>query len=382
MKVSDNLIRLSKSCIGEAEKNAVLKVLDEEYLGMGLQVQEFENALSNFFGKPAICVVNGTAALQLAVQACGIKAGDEVLVPSLTYVSSFQAISATGATPVACDVNGFSLTMDLKDAESRMTRRTRAIMPVHYSGGVGDLQEVYEFAKKHSLRVIEDAAHAFGTSYNGSRVGHMGDICCFSFDGIKNITSGEGGCIVTDDETILQGVKDARLLGVEKDTEKRYTGQRSWEFNVSNQGWRYHMSNIMAAIGIEQLKRFDEFAFKRQKYAKLYDQLFEDSLRIKPLNNDYNLIVPHIYVVRIKDLKDRKVLQETLLNEWNIQTGIHYQPNHWLSLYNKPDLKGFPVTDEIFPQMLTLPLHPDLNTLDIEYIAQVLMKIISNDERL
>jgi dTDP-4-amino-4,6-dideoxygalactose transaminase len=213
-------------------------------------------------------VVNGTAALQLALQAAGIWQGDEVLVQSLTYVASFQAISATGARPVACDVDAETLCLDWRDAEKRLTPRTKAVMPVHYAGGVGALDEIYAFAEKYGLRVIEDAAHAFGTEYQGKKVGEFGDIVCFSFDGIKNITSGEGGCIVTNDEEVLRKVRDARLLGVEKDTEKRFSGGRSWEFDVTAQGWRYHMSNIMAAIGLEQLKRFPENASQRQVLAK------------------------------------------------------------------------------------------------------------------
>ena len=221
-------IKLSKSCISKSEKDAVLKVLDNEYLGMGNEVQKFENTLTDFFGRPTVCVSTGTAALHLALQAVGVGIGDEVLVQSITYVSSFQAISATGATPVACDIDSESLCIDWKDAEKRLTRKTKAIMPVHYAGGVGRLNEIYEFANKHGLRVIEDAAHAFGTIYEGKEVGGFGDISCFSFDGIKNITSGEGGCIVTDNEIILQKIRNARLLGVENDTDKRFSGKRSW----------------------------------------------------------------------------------------------------------------------------------------------------------
>ena len=184
------MIRLSKSSIGEAEKQAVVRVLDNEYLGMGTEVKQFEEELTKFFGRPAVCVVNGTAALHLSLQAAGVSQGDEVLVQSLTYVASFQAISATGARPIACDVDVETLCLDWRDAEKRLTTRTKAVMPVHYAGGVGALDEIYAFAGQHGLRVIEDAAHAFGTEYQGKKVGGFGDIACFSFDGIKNITSG------------------------------------------------------------------------------------------------------------------------------------------------------------------------------------------------
>lgn len=373
--IPKNLIRLSKSCLGEAEKQAVMGVLDREFLGMGAEVQEFEQGLSEYFGRPAVCVVNGTAAIQLALQACGIGLGDEVLVQSLTYVASFQAISSTGAVPVACDVDHNTLTLDWKDAEKRLTPKTKAVMPVHYSGGVGSLDEIYAFAKRYGLRVIEDAAHAFGTVYQGKRVGSFGDVACFSFDGIKNITSGEGGCIVTNDQDVLHRVQDARLLGVEKDTDKRYAGQRSWEFDVNSQGWRYHMSNIMAAIGLIQLQRFPQLAITRQRLAQSYNKQLKNHSRILLLPNDYNCVVPHIYVVHIEGLLDRKTLQDNLLKH-GIQTGIHYQPNHWLSFYHNPTLSPLPRTDFVFYQLLSLPMHPDLSENNIQYISDSLLNCI------
>lgn len=366
-----SIIRLSKSSLGLAEKIAVMGVLDREFLGMGKEVQQFEDALSEFFDRNAVCVSTGTASLQLALQGCGIGMNDEVLVQSLTYVASFQAISSVGATPVACEVNPNTLTLDWRDAEKRLTEKTKAIMPVHYAGGVGELDKLYTLAQKYKLRVIEDAAHAFGTIYQGRKIGSNGDIVCFSFDGIKNITSGEGGCLVTDDQVVLQSARDARLLGVEKDTEERYKGNRSWKFDVSNQGWRYHMSNIMAAIGIEQLKRFDEFACIRQERAKLYDVLLKDHPQIVPLNHDYEEVVPHIYVVRLIGSFDRSKLQEELLKN-GIQTGIHYQPNHFLSYYRQQNTFPLPITESVYPHLLTLPLHADISEDDVNYIATVL----------
>jgi dTDP-4-amino-4,6-dideoxygalactose transaminase len=371
------MIRLSKSTLSESDKKAVLEVLNKEFLGMGPKVNEFEKELSIFFGRSAVCVVNGTAALHLACQAAEVGQGDEVLVQSLTYVASFQAISATGARPVPCEVNRDTLTLDCKDAAKKLTSRTKAVMPVHYSGGVGDLDEIYSFAAKHCLRVIEDAAHAFGTEYQGRRVGGFGDITCFSFDGIKNITSGEGGCIVTEDEEILRRMRDARLLGVEKDTDRRFAGQRSWDFDVGCQGWRYHMSDIMAAIGLSQLGRFTDMASKRRQLASLYDDLFEDHPQIRSMQNDYSTVVPHIYVVRIEGMRDRALIRERLL-ERGIQTGLHYQPNHWLSLYQEEDQNGLPVTDAEYKKMLTLPLHLDLQESDVAKVVSALLEELEN----
>ncbi len=371
------LIRVSQSVIGEEEQQAVAGVLSRGFLGMGEEVRQFELALTEFFGRPAVCVVNGTAALQLALQGCGIGAGDEVLVPSLTYVASFQAISALGAKPVSCDVNSKTLTLDWRDAESRLTSRTRAVMPVHYAGGVGDLVGVYAFARKHGLRVIEDAAHAFGSMYQGRRIGSFGDTVCFSFDGIKSITSGEGGCIVTSDAQGLNVVRDARLLGVKNDTTMRYAGRRSWEFDVESQGWRYHMSNIMAALGIEQLSKTQELFASRRALAQQYDLLLADHPTIQRLVTDYNEIVPHIYPIRICGLANRDDLRARLL-EKNIQTGVHYFPNHWLTIYRDEKEKPLPITNSVYPELLTLPLHPRLNEGDVKYVCSILKQELAN----
>ena len=234
-------IRLSKCSVDQAELHAVERVFKNEYFGMGKEVQAFEDELKKYLNTEheVICVNTGTAALHLALLCLDIKAGDEVLVPSITYVASFQAISATGAKAIACDVDSETCFIDLKDAEKRITSKTKAIMPVHYASGSNKIDEVYELAQKYNLRVIEDAAQSFGGFKAGQAIGKQGDIICFSFDGIKNITSGEGGLIVTGDQLLAQRIKDARLLGVEKDTEKRFKGERSWSFDVQYQGFRY-----------------------------------------------------------------------------------------------------------------------------------------------
>ena len=366
------LIRLSKSDISDKEIKNVVGVLKKGFLGMGDEVKEFELKLSNYLGREVVCVVNGTAALQLALQACNIGHGDEVLVPSLTYVASYQAIIATGAKPVSCDVDTEELIIDILDAKNKITNKTKAIMPVFFSGGVGDLEALYLFANNNKLRVIEDAAHAFGSKYKNKLIGSFGDVTCFSFDGIKNITSGEGGCIVTNDKEVAKKLKDSRLLGVEKDTENRYLGKRSWEFDVTEIGWRYHMSNIMASIGISQLERLNNFSKKRQKLAKKYDKIFKNNKYIFPLKRDYENIVPHIYVVKIKGLISKKELRESML-ELNIETGSHYQPNHLLTLFcNSGDC---PNTEEVSKELISLPLHTSLNLKQIEYVAASLIAL-------
>jgi dTDP-4-amino-4,6-dideoxygalactose transaminase len=348
-----------------------MAVLDRGYLGMGAETQAFETELSTFFDAPVSCVANGTAALHLALQAIGLDVGDEVLVQTITYVASFQAVAATGATPVACDVNPTTMAIDLVDAEAQITSRTKAIMLVHYAGGVGDLDAAYALAKKYNLRVIEDAAHAFGTLHNGVRVGRDSDIACFSFDGIKNITAGEGGCVVSHDKVVIDRVNDARLLGVERDTDARFSAQRSWNFDVTAQGWRYHMSDVMAAIGRAQLVRFDELATARQDRAKAYDVAFARQQRLQPLQLDYNMVVPHIYSVRVTGMQinEREKIMASL-TDIGVQVGFHYKPNHLLSYFLKNNARPLPHAEATYPELLSLPLHPDMALSDISVIVE------------
>lgn len=371
-----SIIRLSKSDIGQTEQNAVKCILDKEFLGTGPETQAFEKDLKEYLGSEVdvVCTNTGTAALQLAVQGCGLRAGDEVLVPTLTYLASFQAISATWAKTVPCDVLENSGLIDLNDAKKRLTTNTKAIMPVHYTGYMGDLDAIYDFANSNSLRVIEDASHAFGSTYKGKKIGSFGDIVCFSFDGIKNITSGEGGAVVTRDKQVIQKVQDARLLGVQRDTEKRYQSQRSWEFDVKEQGWRYHMSDIMAAIGRAQLVRFEnELKPKRVELHKYYRRILSEVDGIKLLETDIDEVVPHIMPVRVLHGKRDRVRDN--MATANIETGIHYKPNHLLSYYGGGKTK-LPVSESLYRELLTLPLHPDLSFDDLEYVCEQLLKAL------
>jgi dTDP-4-amino-4,6-dideoxygalactose transaminase len=370
------MIRLSKSVVDLQEVRALRRVLLEDgYLGMGQEVRRFEEELCEFFGgkREVVSVNSGSAALHLAVMAV-VKPGDEVLVPSLTFVASFQAITAVGAKPVACDIDSDTLMLDLQDAAKRLTKRTRAIMPVHYSGGVGDLKSVYAFAKKHKLRVIEDAAHAFGTTYRGKKVGSFGDIACFSFDGIKNITCAEGGVVVTGDKKVAEFAKDARLLGVRRDTEKRFKGQRIWEFEVLHQGYRYHMSNLFAAIGRVQLKKFPRFASLRQFLAKKYQKELTGIPGIELVPRDFDTVIPHIFPIRVKNgVRDK--LKDYLIKK-NVECGVHYYPNHLLSYFGKGKWH-LPVTESIYQELLSIPLHPDITSTQQKYIINEIKKFFN-----
>ena len=372
------LIRLSRSVVGEAEKAAVASVIDDGYLGMGPKVGEFEEAVRSYLGGgegscKVVCVNSGTAALHLALLAAGVGPGDEVLVQSLTYVASLQAIAATGARPVLCEVDPETCALDVVDAEAKVTERTKAVMPVHYAGRVGDIEGVYALAKTRGLRVVEDSAHAFGTSYKGNKVGAAADVACFSFDGIKNITSGEGGAVVTTDDEVARIVKDARLLGVHKETEKRYENSRSWEFDVTGQGYRYHMSNLFAALGLVQLGRLEgEFAPRRRELARRYDAAFGGLDGLAIFDGGYDEVVPHIYPVRVAGGR-RDALRAGLLAD-GIECAVHYMPGHRLTYFGGGSAGGdeFPVTETLYGELLSIPLHPALTDGEQERVIDTI----------
>ena len=220
--------------------------------------------------------------------------------------------------------------------------------------------------------MIEDAAHAFGSVYpNLNRVGSVGDIICFSFDGIKNITSGEGGAIVTQDKSVLAFVKDARLLGIQKDTDARYEGKRSWAFQVNHQGFRYHMSNIFAGIGLVQLERFEsEFKVKRQVLAIAYTKLLSNIDNVECFDINFEHTVPHIFPIKV--LKNRDELKEEFSRN-NVEVGIHYFPNHKLSYFSDSDL-CLPKSEALYDTLLSLPLHPEISHKDQIFICKIIKK--------
>ncbi len=379
-------MRLSRSIVGEAEARAVSRVIVEDgYLGMGSEVHRFEEELAAYLGVPVASLATantGTAALTMAVDAAapgafGRGCRGSVLVPSLTYVASFQAVTAAGCRPVACEVLPETGTIDLADAEKRLTPDCFAVMPVHYASNPWQLDKVYDFAAAHGLRVIEDAAHAFGCRHDGRKIGSFGDLVCFSFDGIKNITSGEGGLVVAHRPEDARTVQDTRLLSVQKDTEARWSGGRSWDPSVSRQGWRFHMSNIMAAIGRVQLTRLDpEFIPARKRLAALYRELLAGEAALRFLEEDpRDDITPHIQPVRVLNGRMPRVRQHLL--DHGIPVGVHYKPNHFLAYFGDEKAAPFPQTEKLFSELMTLPMHPGLSDEDVAEVCRRLREALA-----
>ena len=365
-KVSyQTMIPVSCPSLGNEELSEVKKVLDSHWLGMGKWVFEFEKKIKDFIGAGNVIAVNtGTTAIHLALDAIGLSRGDEVIVPSLTFAGSVQPILNCGARPVFCDIDARTLNMDVADMRRKINRKTKVIMPVHYSGLACDMDAILKTAEKYSLRVIEDAAHAFGSLYKGRKIGSFADVTCFSFDPIKNITCGEGGAIVTSDDNLAQTIYRKRILGIDRDTWSRYSHKREWFYNVVTTGYRYHLSNINAAIGIIQIGKIDRFLAKKRQLIRIYDAALGGVKGIELLMRDYENTAPFNYVIKVTRCRDR--LME-FLKARGIDSGVNYIPNHLQPVF-RPYKTALPVTERVWEQILTLPLYCDMSRRDINRI--------------
>ncbi|MGA2935099.1 MAG: DegT/DnrJ/EryC1/StrS family aminotransferase [Methanomicrobiales archaeon] len=359
-------IPVSRPSVGEEELAAVRKVFASGWLGLGADVLEFEEAISQFLGASnVVCTNTGTTALHLALETLGIGPGDEVLVPSFTFVATVQAISATGARPVFCDIREEDLNLDVEDARRRLTPETRAILPVHYRGIPCDMDELQELAGERDLHIVEDAAHAFGSSYGGRPIGSFGEMACFSFDPIKNITCGEGGAVVFRDNGLLERIQQKRILGIDKDTWSRYRNERSWFYDVVTQGYRYHMSNISAAIGLVQIRKFGAMNRRKIEVARRYDEAFGDMDGVEILGNrDYEGIGLFAYMMRVRSHRNELI---DFLAGRGVGSGVHYIPSHLFSYYRREGLV-LPVTEQIYREIISLPLFPDITDEEVERV--------------
>ena len=363
------MIRVSQPMTGPEELAALERGLEMAYFGHAANVVELEQALGEFLGaaeRPVVCVNSGTAALHLALACLDLGPGDEVLVPSLTFVASLQAITAVGAKPVLCEVREEDLLLDLADAERRRTPRTKAVMPVHYAGNPGDLEGLHAWAKERVLRVVEDAAHAFGSSVGGRKVGALGDLACFSFDSLKNITCGEGGALVCPDAETARRAGLMRGLGMQRPQASLGGPPSRSAYDVVCQGWRFHMSNLNALVGLEQLKKAPAFFARRQAVARRYDQALGGLPGLALLPLDYQRVVPFLYTLRVLDGR-RTALTEHLRFR-DIETAVNYPPNHLHSLYQGLGGAPLPITEKLGGQVLSLPMHCALSDDQVEYV--------------
>jgi dTDP-4-amino-4,6-dideoxygalactose transaminase len=377
--IKHKAIRSARAIFGDEELEGIRDALDYGYCGLAYKGDEFEEGLKKYLGAKYVVATNtGTTALHLSMDALGIKSGDEVIVPSLTFVGSFQAISATGATPVACDIEPETLNLDLEDVKRKITEQTKAIMPVHYSGNPCDMDALLEIKENSGIRIIEDAAHAFGSKYNGKKIGSFGDITCFSFGSLKNLTCGEGGAIVTDDQEISDLLVRKRVLGMDRrrHSAKSFKERGGSFYKVAMQGFRYHLGNINAAIGLAQLKKVDSFIERRREICRKYDASLIDIPSVTPLPNDYSSVAPHIYVVRI--LNDQRDALMNLFHSRNIETGVAFPPNHLHEFYKRSNY-SLPETEKAVKEIMSLPLHCGLCDSDVQLVIQAIRDFFNKE---
>ncbi len=361
--------------VGEDTKQHVNDALDVGWLGMGATTKELEERISDFLelqDRYVVTTNTGTSALHIALLVAGIGPGDEVITPSFNYVADHQAIRMTGASVVMCDICEDNLGIDCKKAEMLINEKTKAIIPLHFAGIPCDQKGVFELAKKYNLRVIEDAMHAFGTTIDNKKIGSYGDITCFSFDPVKIITSIDGGCVIVNTKEDVEKLHRLRLLGVDKDTTERYKNKRAWDYDVLSEGYRYHLTNIMASIGISQIKKIDEFIKSRQKVCQEYNKYFENISELKVPQTDFSNISPFIYSLRVLNGKREKLIKH--LQDRDIEVGIHFIPVHRHKYFQNCKTNKMDITEKVVKEVLTLPLHSNMKK---EFVERIIQGIIS-----
>ena len=350
-------IKLFDPAIDEREVKKAVKTLTSGFWASGAgggQVQEFEKNFKKFINsKSCVSVNSGTAALHLAATLCDIK-GKEVILPSLSFVSTAHAIMYNGGIPVFVDVNPHTLCIDPEEIKKKISKKTRCIIPVHFGGMPADIKKIQKLSNSN-IMIIEDAAHACGSEFNGKKIGSHGDFVCFSFHPVKNLAMPTGGLISINSHNykkITEDLKSKRWCGI---SNRKYA-----DYDVDKIGWNFYMNELSAAIGLVQLQKIKKMNNKRKSIAKIYDKELNASKKI-PFTST---CAYHLYWIRVRD---RKIFRKKLL-EKGIETGTHYKPIHQMSLYKKS--VKLPLTEKIAKEIVTIPIHPNLTESQIDYIVK------------
>jgi dTDP-4-amino-4,6-dideoxygalactose transaminase len=369
--------------IGEAEVESVLETLRSGWLTTGPKVRRFEADFAQYVGcQHAVAVNSATAALHLALEAIGIQEWDEVLVPTMTFAATAEVVLYRKATPRLVDCRQDTLNLEPDQIEQAITPKTRAIIPVHIAGQACDMDRILEIAKDYDLKVIEDAAHALPARFQGQMIGTIGDITCFSFYATKTITTGEGGMAVTENPEWAERMRLMGLHGISQDAWKRYTAEGSWYYEILYPGYKYNLTDIAAAIGIEQLKKCDRFWGSRQRCAMLYNEGFRD---VPGIITPY--VAPdvqhawHLYVIQL-DLEQLRIGRNefiALLKQQNIGTSVHFIPLHLHPYYRdtfgyRP--QDFPNASSAFERIVSLPIYPRMTEDDVQRVIEAVRTIV------
>ena len=374
-------LRLFEPDIGSEECQAVLQVLESGMLSMGAMVETFEDAFANFLGvRHAIAVSSATAALHLAHHVMGIGVEDEVIVPSLTFVATASSVVYTGATPIFADIIGEQdLNIDPDDVAHRITSRTRGIVVVHYAGYPVDMDRIMHLADQHGLYVVEDASHAPGSDYHGKPLGTIGHVGCFSFYTNKNMTTAEGGMVVTNDDNLAQRMRRMRSHGMTTVTWDRIRGH-AYSYDVTDLGFNYRIDEMRAALGIVQLNRLPANNKRRRILMENYlTGLSQNGKIVVPFGLGVEDVSCHICPVLLTDGMMRESVMADLRNR-GVQTSIHYPPVHLFSLYRERygcRSGMLPITEDVTQRELTLPLYPSMCEADVEHVLDALEKSLT-----
>ena len=363
-------IPVFRPLLGDEEIAAAVEALEMGWLGMGSYVAEFEAALAERIGatdRHVVAVSTGHAAIHLALLLAGVGPGDEVITPSFNNIADFQAILATGAAPVFCDVLDRTLCIDPDQARAMVGPRTKAIIAMDYACTTCDHEAIADLAGGHDLRVIHDAAHSIGSTHNGRPVGSFSDICVFSFDPVKTITTIDGGAIVLAGEPEAEAAREMCLIGMGQPSSVLYRNERAWTYDVKRLGFRYHMANLHARIGLAQLEKFDEIASSRRAACRFLNDALAPVADVRTPPAGAATGAPFLYYIRVPSGRRDDLRRH--LDERGIDTGIHWQPGHSFSLLQDCRRGELPVTDRAGGEILTLPLHSNMEQGTLERIA-------------
>lgn len=356
------------------DKIAVINALTKRWLTNGPILAQFERQISKFIGcKYAVGVSNATQALHLSVLMLGLGLGDEVIVPTFTFAATANSVIYSGAKPIFVDVDSTTFNISPKEIRKKITRKTKAVIVVHYGGQACDMNEILTIAKKHNLQIIEDCAHALGSTYGNLKCGQIGHMGCFSFYPTKIITTAEGGMITTNNNRIYKNLKILRSQGVDIQARER-ENQLKWKYDVVSLGYNYRLDEIRSSLGASQLERIDEINKRRIKIAKKYDEKLEKikGIIIPQTRSDRNHIY-HLYTIRIT--KDYPLTRNQLFSKLakaNIGTSVQYYPLHLMSYYKKKfgyKNEDFPNSNILKDQVISLPIYPTMKSEQIDYVV-------------
>ena len=372
--MNQDFLPLARPDLGESEIAEVVATLRSGWLAYGPRTQRFEAEFAKLArSEHAVAVSSCTAGMHLALLAAGIGPGDEVITSTLTFASTANVIVHTGATPVVADICSDDLTIDPADVARRITPRTKAVMPVDYAGHPARMDAIMALAREHRLQVIEDAATAAGSLYKGKPIGGIADATVFSFYAIKNMTTGQGGMVTTDDAALAEKVRVLRNNGLDSNAWNRYAAEGSPFYTVVEPGFNYGMTDLQAAIGLGQLERLGEFNAQRARLAARYDAGFAavpevETPRVSPdVTTNW-----HLYVIRLRDTDVGRADLAQGLKERGIGTSVHYYPIHYHPYYRERfgfQQGDYPVTEHEFERILSLPLFPKMSEGDVERVV-------------